>query len=77
MTGFITPTPDGVARRIRLQIKRHNLTTPQAAVLCDLSVRSLEKYVYGKSLPGAVALAALAHGLDCSTDWLLTGETRP
>lgn len=74
MTARPRPTTDAVARRIRLQIERHALTVPKAAAACNMSVPSLESYLYGKSLPGAFALANLAEGLRCSTDWLLFGE---
>lgn len=68
------PTADAVGRRIRIQIERYGLTVARAARECDMSVPSLETYLYGKSLPGSFALANLANGLRCSTDWLLFGD---
>lgn len=68
------PTASAVGRRIRIQIERYNLTVPKAAAACDMSVPSLESYLYGKNLPGAFALANLASGLRCSADWLLFGD---
>ena len=68
------PCPAGIARRIRLQVERHNLSVPKAALACNLSQASFETYLYGKNMPGAVALASLANGLRCTADWLLFGE---
>lgn len=68
------PTPGGVARRIRIQVERHGLTVARASALCGLSQASFETYLYGKSLPGAEALAHLANGLRCTADWLLFGR---
>ncbi|NTT86903.1 helix-turn-helix domain-containing protein [Tabrizicola fusiformis] len=68
------PTAGAVGRRIRIQIERYGLTVARAARECDMSVPSLETYLYGKSLPGAFALANLANGLRCSADWLLFGD---
>lgn len=70
------PTPGGVARRIRIQVERHNLTVASAAAKCSISQASFETYLYGKSLPGAEALAHLAKGLRCTTDWLLFGGAK-
>jgi transcriptional regulator with XRE-family HTH domain len=70
------PTPDGIARRIRLQVERYNLSVPKAALACNLSQASFETYLYGKNMPGALALASLANGLRCPVGWLLTGEFR-
>ncbi len=67
-------TPDRVAARIRIQVERLGLTVPKAASASNLSQASFETYLYGKNLPGAVALAGLARGLHCSADWLLSGE---
>lgn len=74
MTAPSLPTPDRMARRIRLQVERHNFTVPKAALACNLSQATFETYLYGKNMPGAVALASLAKGLRCSADWLLGGE---
>ena len=68
------PTAAQVAKRIRLQVERHNLTIAKAAKDCGISNASFEDYLYAKSLPGAVALAGLAKGLRCPVGWLLTGE---
>ena len=74
MTLTILPTPEAMGRRIRLQVERHNLSVPKAALACNLSQASFETYLYGKNMPGALALASLAHGLCCTADWLLFGE---
>lgn len=74
MTIIPHPTPKIMARRIRVQMERHNMTVPKAALACNLSQATFETYLYGKNLPAAVALASLARGLRCSSDWLLGGE---
>lgn len=70
----MTPTPQDIARRIKIKVEHHNLTVPKAALACNLSQATFETYLYGKNMPGAVALAGLAHGLRCTADWLLRGE---
>lgn len=67
-------TPLGVGQRIRVQMQRHNMTVPRAAQDSNLPQATFETYLYGRSLPGAVALVGLAKGLRCSTDWLLNGK---
>ena len=74
MTEKTIPTPEEIGKRIRIQVERYGFTVPKAAVACNLSQASFETYLYGKSMPGAVALSGLARGLRCSADWLLTGE---
>lgn len=68
------PTPEEVGKRIRIQVERYNFTVPKAAMACNLSQATFEGYLYGKNMPGGVALTGLARGLRCSADWLLTGE---
>ena len=77
MTDHITedaPSAAGIGKRVRIQIERLNLTVPKAALACNLSQASFETYLYGKNMPGALAISALAKGLRCSTDWLLSGK---
>ncbi|OYU38633.1 MAG: hypothetical protein CFE33_15190 [Pseudorhodobacter sp. PARRP1] len=74
MTEKTTPTPEEVGKRIRIQVERYNYTVPKAAMACNLSQATFEAYLYGKNMPGGVALTGLARGLRCSADWLLTGE---
>lgn len=74
MTNEPTPTPQEVGKRIRVQVERYDFTVPKAAVACNLSQATFETYLYGKNMPGGVALTGLARGLRCSADWLLTGE---
>lgn len=70
----LPPTGEDMGRRIRIQVERHNLTVKKAAYDCNLSQATFETYLYGKSMPGSVALASLARGLRCTSDWLLTGK---
>lgn len=72
MSNEVTPARDGA--RIRIQMERHNMTVPKAALASNLSQASFEIYLYGRSVPGAIALAGLAKGLRCTADWLLNGE---
>lgn len=74
---LVQPTPHKIGQRIRLQMERHDMTVPKAAAACALPQPSLEEYLYGKSMPGAEALAALAKGLRCSSDYLLFGVPKP
>lgn len=67
-------TPTHVAARIRHQMEQHKMTVPKAAFASNLSQATFETYLYGRSLPGAVALAGLAKGLRCTADYLLNGE---
>lgn len=68
------PTAAQIAKRIRLQVERHNLTIAKASETCGISNATFEDYLYARHMPGSVALAALAKGLCCPVGWLLTGE---
>jgi hypothetical protein len=70
---FCPPTPALIAKRVEYRMQVMGLTVAKAAHACNLSQASFETYRYGQNLPGALALAALAWGLDCSADWLLFG----
>jgi hypothetical protein len=76
MNMMIMPTPERVSKRIKFRLDELQLTITGGAKACGLSQPSFEGYVYGANMPGGLALAALAHGLKCSVDWLLLGETR-
>jgi hypothetical protein len=73
---MIVPTPAKLAARIAFRMKELELSNSKAAAACNLSQASFETYLYGQHLPGALALASMSHGLRCSADWLLFGETR-
>lgn len=67
-------TAERLGRRVRSRVEVCGLTVPKAAEACDMSKASFEDYLYGKHLPGALAVAALSKGLRCSADYLLFGE---
>lgn len=68
--------PQAVYLRIRALVELHG-TVPNVAQACGLKQPTLETYLRGHSLPGALALACLCRGLGVSADFLLFGETRP
>lgn len=68
-------TAKHMGMRIRSRVEVCGFTVPKAAAACDMSQSSFEEYLYGKSLPGALALVALSKGLRCPSDYLLFGET--
>lgn len=74
MNAMTVPTAEGIASRIDIQVKRYGLTIPKAALACNLSQATFETYLYGKHMPGSVALISLSRGLKCPVGWLLTGE---
>ena len=68
------PTAERMGKRIRIKVEALSLTVPKAASACNLSQATFETYLYGKNMPGPVALVGLAHGLRCTADWLLGRE---
>lgn len=57
----------------RLELK---LTQTQIKEFTGISTGNLSDIERGRSLPSASALIGLAEILNCSTDWLLTGNLR-
>lgn len=62
---------------IRIKSRRNELhiTQTQIQESCGISSGNLSGIENGRYLPSAAALIELARILDCSIDWLLTGES--
>lgn len=67
--------PEGVALRLRELIALHGGPGTVSA-LVKIPTKSLNHYMQGENLPGALSLACLCRGLGVSADWLLFGEVR-
>lgn len=65
--------PSSVSQRIRLVVSECD-SIRAAAERCSIPQPTLETYLSGQSLPGALAIARLCKGLSISADWLLFGE---
>ena len=61
--------------RIRERRKELRITGSQIQEKTGISTGNLSGIESGKNLPSAVALVALAKALDCSIDWILTGDS--
>lgn len=68
----LMPTAASISARLRLLIEQNDITVSSAARASRLSQATFESYLYGRCLPGALALAAICNGLNCSADWLLS-----
>ncbi len=53
-------------RRIGLQMSQSTLSRK-----CKFSIRAVQEWEKGKSLPGCEAICVLCKTLGCSADWLL------
>lgn len=62
--------------RIKMRRKEIGLTQPQVKQLTGISSGTLSDIENGKSLPATPSLIKLSKALDCSIDWILTGEFR-
>lgn len=62
---------------IRIKQRRKKLGLTQLQIKQDVGISSgnLSDFENGNKLPSAPALIALSKALDCSIDWLLTGES--
>ena len=63
-----------VGHRIKTRRKELNITQTQIQEITSISSGNLSCIENGKYLPSAVALMELSKILNCSIDWLLTGE---
>jgi transcriptional regulator with XRE-family HTH domain len=68
--------PQAVHLRIRSLVEM-NGTVAAVAQACKMKQPTLETYMRGHSLPGALAIACLCKGLGVSADWILFGESQP
>lgn len=64
-----------IARRIRAQMQRHDLTIPRLARHIGVAQALMEEIVAGNATPiGPLMAAAIAPALRCTPAYLLTGE---
>lgn len=64
-----------IGTRIKMRRNELHITQTQIQESCGISSGNLSGIENGRYLPSAVALIELARVLDCSIDWLLTGES--
>ncbi|MGV8987620.1 MAG: helix-turn-helix domain-containing protein [Cypionkella sp.] len=73
----MTPPVDPAAIVLRLKSAVEMNGGPTAvAKAAGINTSTLDSYVRGTSLPGALAITCLCRALDVSADWLLFGEVR-
>ncbi len=64
-----------IGQRIKERRKELRITQTQIQEHCGISSGNLSGIETGRYLPSAVSLIELARILDCSVDWILTGES--
>lgn len=64
-----------IGLRIRQRRKELNITQTQVQEQTSISSGNLSCIENGKYLPSAIALIELSKILNCSIDWMLTGES--
>ena len=64
-----------IGQRIKERRKELHITQTQIREHCGISSGNLSGIETGRYLPSAVSLIELARILDCSVDWILTGES--
>ena len=64
-----------IGHRIKERRKDLRITQTQIKEHCGISSGNLSGIETGRYLPSAVSLIELARILDCSVDWILTGES--
>lgn len=64
-----------IGQRIRERRKELKITQTKIQQETSISSGNLSSIENGKYLPSAVALIELSKILDCSIDWILTGES--
>lgn len=67
---------DEIGKRIRSRRNELNITQQQIYKEIGISSGNLSGIESGKSLPSASALIGLSKVLDCSIDWILTGNSK-
>lgn len=66
---------DMIGLRIKNRRKELGLTQTQITRTVGISSGNMSDFETGKKLPSALSLIALSDILECSTDWILTGQT--
>ena len=65
----------GIGERIKKRRKELNLTHTQIKEETGISSGNMSSIESGKTLPSASALIKLSKTLNCSIDWMVTGES--
>lgn len=65
----------GIGERIKKRRKELNLTHTQIKEETGISSGNMSSIESGKTLPSASALIKLSKTLNCSIDWMITGES--
>lgn len=65
---------DMIGLRIKNRRKELGLTQTQITKIVGISSGNMSDFETGKKLPSALSLIALSDILECSTDWILTGQ---
>lgn len=60
-----------LSRRMKVRMFELDLTMSGLSRKCGVPVANIWRYVSRERMMSAYALAAIADGLECSTDWLL------
>lgn len=60
-----------LSRRMKLRMFELDMTMRALSRKCGVPAANIGAYVSRKTMMSAEALAAIADGLECSTDWLL------
>ena len=63
-----------IGNRIKQRRKELKLTQTQIKELTGISSGNMSDVENGKTLPSATALISLSKALNCSIDWILTGN---
>lgn len=66
---------DSIGSRIKEKRKELHLTQTKIKELTGISSGNMSDYENGRVLPSALAIISLSKVLNCSTDWLLTGQS--
>lgn len=68
--------PAQIVLRLKSAVELHGGVT-KVARASGMNASTLDTYVRGATLPGALAITCLCRALEISADWLLFGELRP
>lgn len=60
-----------LSRRMKIRMFELDMTMRALSRKCGVPAANIGAYVSRKTMMSAEALAAIADGLECSTDWLL------
>ncbi len=69
--------PKRIARRMRTQMQRHDLSMPKLARDMGVAQARVEELASGRVRIGPMMCAAMAPALRCTPAYLLTGAVQP